>query len=202
LFTDGGVFDNLGMERVSNAGTILISDGGRGAGPLPSAIASVPEGSLAQSSSQHLPASNQLEALKWILGSLDDGPAKLRLNKFSRRLAAREIEGAYWSIGSGIDTGETGLTEGYPQELASTLIATIRTQLDAFSDAERHILENHGYLMAEAAIRVQAPGLIRRKIKLSTPWPNALPLDFVKRNLRNSSNLSSGLRTIKNLFGV
>ena len=148
------------------------------------------------------PATNQFEALRWILGSRSRDPtaARGRLERLNHRLAAHEVAGAYWSIGNGIDTGRSGLTQGYTQELAAAFIARMRTQLDAFSDAERHVLENHGYLMADAAIRIQAPGLIRNDRTLATPWPDALSPDFVKKYLQDSGNISSGLRALKGLF--
>jgi NTE family protein len=51
---------------------------------------------------------------------------------------------------------------GYPPEIARDLIAEIRTDLDAFSEGERFVLENHGYLLAEAAIRRHANFLANR----------------------------------------
>jgi NTE family protein len=200
LFTDGGVFDNLGFEKVSNATTLLVSDGGRGAGPLLPAATAEPE-SPEHAAAPGLPASNQFESLLWILASRDSALATRRLEKLSRRFGTGEIDGAYWSIGSGIDTwGDSGLAEGYTRDLALSLIASIRTQLDAFSDAERQILENHGYLMAELGIRAQAPSLIRNDVRLATPWPHALSPEFVRNHLQDSSNISSGWRAIRNLF--
>jgi hypothetical protein len=40
------------------------------------------------------------------------------------------------------------------------VIAEIRTDLDAFSDAEAAVLENHGYLLTEAALRRHVPSLL------------------------------------------
>lgn len=199
LLADGGIFDNLGLEKVTNAETILVSDGGKGARPLPTATTTdLPKAPV----KMEAPATNQFEALRWILGnkSRDSTPAKLRLEALSRRLATKATAGAYWSIGNGADTVGSRATVGYSQELAQNFIATIRTQLDAFSDAERHILENHGYLMTDAAIRTQAPSLIRTDCALTTPWPEALSTDFVRRNLRNSASISSGWRAIRSLF--
>ncbi len=42
---------------------------------------------------------------------------------------------------------------GYPPELVSTTVAALRTDLDAFGEAEQAVLENHGYLLADAALR-------------------------------------------------
>jgi hypothetical protein len=48
---------------------------------------------------------------------------------------------------------------GYPEELQLALIGEVRTDLDAFTDAESKILENHGYFMADLAIRRHAQHL-------------------------------------------
>lgn len=42
---------------------------------------------------------------------------------------------------------------GYPAGLVEETIATVRTDLDAFGEAEQAVLENHGYLAADAALR-------------------------------------------------
>ncbi|MDQ2630790.1 MAG: hypothetical protein M3Y75_07425 [Actinomycetota bacterium] len=42
---------------------------------------------------------------------------------------------------------------GYPPPLVAETIAAVRTDLDAFGEAEQAVLENHGYLLADAALR-------------------------------------------------
>lgn len=42
---------------------------------------------------------------------------------------------------------------GYEPELVVDTIAAVRTDLDAFGEAEQAVLENHGYLLADAALR-------------------------------------------------
>ncbi|MGD9735496.1 MAG: hypothetical protein AB7V58_07815 [Solirubrobacterales bacterium] len=42
---------------------------------------------------------------------------------------------------------------GYDERLVAETIATVRTDLDAFGEAEQAVLENHGYLLADAALR-------------------------------------------------
>jgi hypothetical protein len=43
--------------------------------------------------------------------------------------------------------------DGYDERLVAETIAAIRTDLDAFGEAEQAVLENHGYLLADAALR-------------------------------------------------
>lgn len=42
---------------------------------------------------------------------------------------------------------------GYDDRLVAETIAAVRTDLDAFGEAEQAVLENHGYLLADAALR-------------------------------------------------
>jgi hypothetical protein len=42
---------------------------------------------------------------------------------------------------------------GYSPELVADTIATVRTDLRAFGPAEQAVVENHGYLLADAAVR-------------------------------------------------
>jgi hypothetical protein len=46
---------------------------------------------------------------------------------------------------------------GYDTTLVEDMIATVRTDLDAFGEAEQAVLENHGYLLADAAARALLP---------------------------------------------
>jgi hypothetical protein len=44
---------------------------------------------------------------------------------------------------------------GYEPEVVGRSIAAVRTDLDAFGEAEQAVLENHGYLVADAALRAR-----------------------------------------------
>ena len=61
-------------------------------------------------------------------------------------LAAGWEECLEWGI-------EDAEQSSYPAPLVSETIAAIRTDLDAFGEAEQAVLENHGYLLADAAAR-------------------------------------------------
>lgn len=53
--------------------------------------------------------------------------------------------------------GKTIGPPGYEAALVDETIAAVRTDLDAFGEAEQAVLENHGYLLADAAIRGYGP---------------------------------------------
>lgn len=78
---------------------------------------------------------------------------------------------------------------GYPPRLVAETIAAVRTDLDAFGEAEQAVLENHGYLVADAALRGR--GLTRvggiRTRPPEAPHPDWMDPERVRAGLANSS---------------
>jgi len=67
----------------------------------------------------------------------------------------------------------------------------VRTDLDAFTEAEIAVLENHDYLMAEAAIQLHAPELISQDpAPLTVPHPAWLDETRARRELAGSHKRS------------
>jgi len=139
--TDGGVYDNMGLEPVwKTHAVVLVSDGGGVFDFMPD------RGLFARVMRYTAIQGRQATAIRkrWLISSFISG----------------EISGTYWGIGSAIGSyGEPAA--GYSRALVERVIAEVRTDLDAFSEAEAAVLENHGYLLADAAIRRHAPGLTR-----------------------------------------
>jgi NTE family protein len=168
--TDGGVYDNMGLEPVwKTSRLVLVSDGGglfaREATPNPFLLP------LRYNTIIH----NQAGAVRkrWLIANFE----------------ARIMSGTYWGIGSAV--ASYGLTGGYSKSLASQVIGTIRTDLDAFSREEAAVLENHGYLLADAAVRRHVlPGAPDQvpvaDAALRPPHPEWLDEDRVKRALATS----------------
>jgi len=66
-------------------------------------------------------------------------------------------------------------------------ISQIRIEFDAHSDAEIQIIENHGYLMTELAIRRHAIGWAPNPSSSpEPPWPEWLDPDKARRALAKS----------------
>ena len=95
---------------------------------------------------------------------------------------ADRLKAAVWSISNDTSSAPSG---GYSSEQAQ-LIAGIRTDLDAFSDAEMAILENQGYLAADVAISAQLPESSRVYRSLQVPWPEYLDGTVVSKALQHS----------------
>jgi NTE family protein len=168
--TDGGNYDNLGLEPVwKNHAIALVSDGG---GLF---TASRDRGFLRRLLRYAEISDNQARAVRkrWLIASFDDESEK-------------SMAGTYWGIASARESYE--LDGGYSKEDASRLIACIRTDLDSFSNAEIAVLENHGYLLADAAVTHHLPELVVGALPpLHPPHPDWLDPDRMRNALRNSS---------------
>ena len=66
------------------------------------------------------------------------------------------------------------------------LISQIRTDLDDFSEGETAALENHGYLMADIAIRVHVPALYSNS-GINPPYPTWMDEAKVSNALKDSA---------------
>lgn len=64
-------------------------------------------------------------------------------------LAAGWEECLEWDLSQAVEPG------GYEAALVAGTIAAVRTDLDAFGEGEQAVLENHGYLLADAAARAR-----------------------------------------------
>jgi NTE family protein len=153
LLTDGGVYDNLGLEPVwTLSKTVLSSDGG-----LPfESVAKCPQALLNRLERVASIASEQVGAVRkrWLV---EQYVSKARL-------------GGLWSINTNIEDYKLPLAPSYGPEIRQ-LLASVRTDLDSFSDGEIACLENHGYSLADAALRSRAPQLVRN-VMAEFKWPN------------------------------
>lgn len=167
-FSDGGVYDNLGLEPIwkdheivlsSDGGALFAIGGDMGFAWEIGRFIGIPE--------------NQALAVRkrWLISNFD----------------SKQLKGTYWGIGG--SRASYGLEGGYSDDLAKNYIAAIRTDLDSFSDAEASVLENHGYWLADAAVQKHVSGLLPAKAPaLVIPYPAwAGPEDKIKEALKDSS---------------
>jgi len=170
---DGGVADYRGVEPVwQTHDTLLVSDGGDMFQPQwgQSMLWSMTR--LAATVSHHA----QLYQKRWLLSLLESG----------------RFKGGYWSIDRSPLTFQTDRSTrfyGYSPALARDVIATIRIDYDEISTAEAAVLENHGYLLAEAATRTDPNLNYLRTVDapLRIPHPAWLAEHKVRRELRDSA---------------
>jgi hypothetical protein len=78
----------------------------------------------------------------------------------------KDLAGAYWGIGSlPGHYGYVSEPKPYSDDFIADYISQVRIDFDAFSEGEICVLENHGYLLAEIAMRTHAKELVEG------PWP-------------------------------
>lgn len=153
---DGGVYDNMGLEPLwKHCKTLLVSDGGK-----PFGFSTKP-GRFSQLERIVNIIANQAESLRkrWLIASY--------INQV--------YEGAYFGVGTAVADYNVPGVPGYSNAFVKEAIATIRTDLNTFTDPEIAVLENHGYYLAEAAIKVHLPALYPPDASLSPPWPDFAP---------------------------
>jgi NTE family protein len=132
--TDGGAYDNLGLETIDKFKTILVSDAGA-------------------------PFAMEPYAKTWwhqqALRALDiatDQSRGLRKRLLAAESGANQQTYAYWSIDG--DIAEYGLADQLKCNPGTTkALARVRTRLNRFSDEEQGRLINWGYALCDAAVR-------------------------------------------------
>jgi NTE family protein len=167
--SDGGLYDNLALEPVwKDHAVVIVSDGGATFDVRPDA------GGLTRLKRYATIMGRQTAALRkrWLIGSFVSGV----------------MQGTYMGIGTPVARYEIG-TPGYSAQLVSETIAEVRTDLDRFSDAEIAVLQNHGYLVAEAAVKkhLTNKGLSIVDAELEVPYSDWLDELRVAEALVDSS---------------
>lgn len=209
--TDGGVYDNTGMEPIWNSNkVVLVSDAGT---PFDF---KVPKWFGSRIMRYVDIGRNQVGALRrraivrrlhrhYETVRVDDGPSPCSLATDDEcymrdRRVTEKPTGAFWRLASRKSnfcencsdefTRELNDLEkdwyGYPEDLQLSHIGEIRTDLDAFTKAESKILENHGYFMADLALRRHARHLADLHVAFRTPHPELVDPDIVRDALRVS----------------
>jgi len=137
--TDGGVYDNLGLETVwKRLKTLLVSDAG-----TPFEYAGVQGRDWPR---QGLRVITILSHQAWALRT------KLLIQLYQ----AGERDGAYWGIGTPIARYQVPGALVVPPEVTERL-AKVRTRLNPFTEAEQCCLINWGYAICDAALRKYTP---------------------------------------------
>ena len=132
--TDGGVYDNLGLEPVwKRHRTVLVSDGG----------------GVFRARTERTVVGRTLRILGIATNGGTVGPQPVAARQLSPEASSPARPGR-----------STPSCDGCYPRGTTELINAIRTDLDAFSQAEQHILERHGYLVADAQVRAHCPELV------------------------------------------
>ncbi len=209
--TDGGVYDNTGMEPVWNSNkVVLVSDAGT---PFDF---KVPRWFGSRIMRYVDIGRNQVGALRrraiirrlhrsYQTVRIDEQPSPCSLAEESECFmrdsrVTDKPTGAFWRLASRksnfcencSDEFAAEVEElekdwyGYPEALQLSHLGEIRTDMDAFTTAEAKILENHGYFMADLAIRRHARHLRQVDAEFRVPHRDYLDENRVREALRVS----------------
>lgn len=148
VLTDGGVYDNLGLETALKFETILVSDAG---GKMQ------PEGN---------PAGNWAEHSKRVLDIIDNQVRSLRQRYLIDSYVSELRKGAFWGIRT--DIADYELEDALPAPFGQTTrLANTPTRLKKMPSKRQGQLMNWGYAVCDAAIRKHADELVAK----DTPKP-------------------------------
>ena len=153
VLTDGGVYDNLGLETAwKRYRTVLVSDGG------------------GQYQPQASVRSNWLLQTRRVLGTIDSQVRALRKRQVIGGLAAGARSGAYWSIWSEVADFDLPDALDVPDARAKEL-AHVATRLKKLEPRVQERLVNWGYAICDTAMRKHVePGAARPS---GLPYPEA-----------------------------
>lgn len=135
VLTDGGVYDNLGLETAwKRYKTVLVSDGGGKMQPDPE------------------PAGDWARHAKRILDVVDNQVRSLRKRQLIDSFISNERHGAYWGIRTDIQDYHLADALAAPHE--DTLqLADTPTRLKRLPEKKQQQLMNWGYAVCDAAMR-------------------------------------------------
>ena len=148
--TDGGAYDNLGIHAIQNCRTILVSDG---SGPLKAT-----HGKWYARQFNHRimrPMETALEQTRAI-----------RRQAIIGRFQKKEKNGALWMAATPL----TRYTIPIPFSVSpgwNEYLSLVRTRLNPFTDAEKSMMVNWGYLLCDLSVR--------EHYRTDEPPPNELP---------------------------
>lgn len=142
VLTDGGVYDNLGLETAwKRYKTILVSDGG------------------GQMQPEESPAGDWAQHSKRILDIVDNQVRSLRKRQLIDSYEAKLRTGTYWGIRTNI--ADYKLPDSLPADNRKTAnLANIDTRLKRLPVETQNQLINWGYAICDAAIRKHATELV------------------------------------------
>jgi NTE family protein len=133
--TDGGVYDNMGLEAIwERCKIVLVSDAG-----APFSPATTPERSWPG-------------LVARVLDITTEQTRRLRRSWLVGDFAEKERSGAYWGIATRID--DYGISDALAKDNATTAsLQHVRTRLNPFTEKEQAQLVNWGYALCDAAMR-------------------------------------------------
>ena len=149
LLTDGGVYDNMGLETAwKNCATVLVSDGGAHMAPDPT------------------PHTDWVRQALRVSDMTDNQVRDLRQRQLIGSFTSGERTGTYWATRSNMGNYPAPNVLPCPFD-ATQLLAAIPTRLASMDDLTQQRLVNWGYAICDAAMRAH--------VVTGAPAPSAFP---------------------------
>lgn len=171
VLSDGGVYDNLGLETVKRFTTLLVSDAGQRIAPEPE-----PHEDWARHSLR-------------ILDTVDNQVRSLRKRQLIESYQRGDHTGTYWGIRTDftdykLATDPLGCARRNPIPLAE-----IPTRLERMPRTQQDKLMNWGYAICDAALRAHIDAALSSKLGISITPPDEISVR--RRILRPDANTDS-----------
>lgn len=170
--TDGGVYDNMGLEPVWNtANVVLVSDGG--------------------GIFQYQNGWNIVQRVMRYHNIVQYQAREIRKRWLMSNFLNQTLSGTYWGLTSQVGHYGIPVKYQYSPMIVDTIISHIRTDMDAFSEGECAVLENHGYILADAAIKQHVPKLIApNALDFTIPSEKWMDEKLVENELADSATIT------------
>lgn len=151
--TDGGVYDNLGLETAwKRYTTIIVSDAGGHVGD------------------DDDPATDPLRQTARVLNLVDNQVRSLRKRQVIESFKSRLREGMYIGIRSRVAKYSGAVLPADPDHTDD--LAEVKTRLKPLPDTIQEQLINWGYIICDAGLRTHMPSEITDPGKTEPPYPN------------------------------
>jgi NTE family protein len=160
ILSDGGVYDNLGLETITKRyTTLLVSDAGQKIAPEPD-----PHRDWARHSLR-------------VLDTVDNQVRSLRKRQLIDSYQRKDHDGTYWGIRTSY--ADYQLTDD-PLKCSTknpVPLAEIPTRLEAMPRNLQDRLMNWGYAICDAALRAHIDGALQTKLGVKIGLPTKFPFD-------------------------
>lgn len=161
VLSDGGVYDNLGLETVWKRFTIvLVSDGG---GKME-----------AEGAPKHDWGRHSIRVLNIIDNQVRSLRKRLLLDSYRAPAGPQKREGAFWGIRTDYDDYDVKPALPCPHKKTLAL-AEIETRLKRVSTEEQNRLMNWGYAVCDAALRRYVGKLLSSRYGITLAAPTRFP---------------------------
>ncbi|WP_199084351.1 patatin-like phospholipase family protein [Bosea sp. ASV33] len=158
VLSDGGVYDNLGLETAfKRHRTLLVSDAGQ------------------KIQAEEGPADDWARHSLRILDVVDNQVRSLRKRQLIGSFESGERTGAYWSVRTRFEDYELANDPLGCCARSSDPLAAVPTRLEAMPDKLQERLMNWGYAITDAALRAHFPQDLQARLGVVVSLPNGFP---------------------------